>query len=102
MNCYDLIILKGNMNMEGKKIVCVKFDNAERFGLLFLVDDVEDAACPGYPAISLDYVENEEQAKKMVSEVYFGLKYQPQSTTELEFYGKRVKDKRNGMIGTIK
>lgn len=46
--------------------------------LAFLVDDIKDAQCPGYPACAIEYFDNFDEGKKKIEALYKRVGYTPE------------------------
>lgn len=69
-------------DLKEKQIVVVEF--AEKHCLTFLVNDCKNPQVPGFPACSLSYYDNLEEARINIRKIYKKLNYKPKNNTGLK------------------
>lgn len=64
-----------------KRFVIVEFDDKDKpihKCLAFLVSDIKNAKCPGYPACAVEYFNSFEEGKRKIEALYERVGYTPE------------------------
>lgn len=101
-NPYNKIDDVTKKTLEGnRRFIIVEFEkekNTKYYNfhkcLAFLVKDVENAECPGYPACAVEYFDSFEEGKKKIEALYKKLGYTPKYPIDKYVSKKRSKNER--------